>query len=132
MPGIDFFKPVPAKLIIKLMENQSNNQLGQTLMDCAMACENCATACLNEDNVKSLTACIILDRDCADICTLAARLLKRNSSIARQYLLLCEEICRMCADECSKHEHDHCKQCAEACLACAEACHLHHEPLHQD
>lgn len=114
------------------MENHSNNQLQQTILNCAMACERCAAACLQEDDVKDMTECIALDRDCADICFLAARLLKRDSVVARQYLLLCEEICRMCAEECSKHEHDHCKQCAEACLACAEACHLHHEPLHQD
>ncbi|HEU5147385.1 MAG TPA: four-helix bundle copper-binding protein [Chryseosolibacter sp.] len=29
----------------------------------------------------------------------------------------------MCAEECNKHNHEHCKVCAEACLACAEACH---------
>jgi hypothetical protein len=31
-------------------------------------------------------------------------------------------MCRSCAEECSKHNHDHCKACAEACLSCAEAC----------
>jgi len=114
------------------MENQPNHQLEQTILNCAMACEYCATACLKEEDVKNMTDCIALDRDCADVCILAAKLLKRDSSIAKQYLLLCEEICRMCADECSKHEHDHCRQCVEACLTCAEACHIHHEPLHQD
>jgi hypothetical protein len=119
MPGIDFFKNHYLIQLLKLMENQLNNQLQQTILNCAMACEHCATACLHEDDVKNMTGCIALDRDCADICLLAARLLQRDSTIARQYLLLCEEICRMCADECSKHEHDHCS-------------HLHHEPLHQD
>jgi hypothetical protein len=28
----------------------------------------------------------------------------------------------MCADECSKHEYDHCKHCAAVCERCAEAC----------
>ena len=114
------------------MENQSNSQLIQTILECAMACEYCAASCLKEDDVKNMADCIALDRDCADICFLAAQLLQRDSPIARQYLLICEEMCRICAGECSKHEHDHCKQCAQACLACAEACHLHHEPLHQD
>jgi len=126
MPGIDFLSE------INTMENQPNHQLEQTILNCAMACEYCATACLKEEDVKNMTDCIALDRDCADVCILAAKLLKRDSSIAKQYLLLCEEICRMCADECSKHEHDHCRQCVEACLTCAEACHIHHEPLHQD
>jgi hypothetical protein len=29
----------------------------------------------------------------------------------------------MCAEECNKHNHEHCKECAEVCLACANACH---------
>ena|ERR1041384_2116235 len=114
------------------MENQPYYQLEQTLLDCAMACEYCATACLREDDIKNMSRCIALDRDCADVCILAAKLLRRDSDIARQYLLICEEACRLCADECSKHEHEHCRQCAEACRNCAEECHANHEPLHQD
>lgn len=114
------------------MENQTNIQLEQLLLDCAMACEHCAASCLREDDIKNMAVCISLDRDCSDVCILGAKLLRRDSPVARQYLLFCEEVCRMCADECSKHEHDHCQQCAKACIACAEACHLHHEPLHQD
>ena len=114
------------------MENQQEKDLEQLLMDCTMACEYCAYACLQEADMKKMSNCIALDRDCADICTLAARLIRRNSAIATQYLLLCEEICRMCATECRKHDHDHCQQCADACLACAEACHANHEPIRQD
>ncbi|WP_373711169.1 four-helix bundle copper-binding protein [Jeotgalibaca porci] len=28
----------------------------------------------------------------------------------------------MCADECEKHDHNHCQECAKACRACEEAC----------
>ncbi|MBS7564368.1 four-helix bundle copper-binding protein [Mucilaginibacter sp. Bleaf8] len=104
----------------------------QKLIDCALACENCASACLQEEDVKMMAGCIRLDRDCADICSQAARLLQRQSDIALQYLLLCEEICRQCAAECGKHQHDHCQQCALACLVCAEACHAHHQPVNQN
>ncbi|QPH37673.1 four-helix bundle copper-binding protein [Pedobacter endophyticus] len=114
------------------MENRNNNALIQTLLDCALACEYCASSCLQEDDVKMMADCIKLDRDCSDICMLAARLLQRDSNIARQYLLLCEEICRACAAECAKHEHEHCKQCAEACQKCAEACHANHGDIQQD
>jgi hypothetical protein len=113
------------------MENQTNG-LVQVLLDCAMACEYCAHACLQEPDTQKMSNCISLDTDCADICTQAARLIGRNSVIAMQYLILCEEICRMCADECGKHDHDHCRRCAEACRICADACHTHHEPIHQD
>ena len=114
------------------MENHDHSALIQKLLDCALACENCATACLHEEDVAAMVRCIALDRDCADICIEAARLLKRNSEIGHQYLVLCEEICRMCADECGIHQHEHCQQCTVACKACAEACHAHHQPITQD
>lgn len=101
----------------------SQRELQQKLIDCALTCEDCETACLNEDNITLLARCIELNRDCADICIQAARLLKRDSEIADDYMMICEKICRMCADECRKHNHDHCKTCAEVCEACAEACH---------
>jgi hypothetical protein len=114
------------------MENHHHQQLIQKLLNCVLACEHCASACLKESDVQMMTQCISLDRDCADICAQAARLLQRDSVIAHQYLVLCEEICRLCADECGKHDHEHCRQCAEACRVCAEACHEHHQPITQD
>jgi hypothetical protein len=107
------------------------NALIKKLIDCALACEHCATQCLQEHDVKMMTACISLDRDCADICLQAVRLLQRDSGLALQYLLICEEACRLCAEECSKHNHDHCQACAAACITCAEACHEHHQPVTQ-
>ena len=108
-----------------------NTQLIQQLLDCSLACENCAASCLNEENVGDMKKCITLDRDCADICLQAAILLQRGSVIGRQFLLICEEICRLCAEECGKHPSDHCQQCANSCRNCAEACHEYHEPIAQ-
>lgn len=113
------------------MLQHNHKDLIQTLLDCALTCESCATACLGEQDVKMMARCIALDRDCADMCLQAAQLLQRNSEIGHQYLLLCEEICQMCGDECGKHQMDHCQQCAEACRKCAAACHAHHEPITQ-
>jgi hypothetical protein len=114
------------------METRNNHALIQALLDCALACEHCASSSLKEDDINMMIDCIKLDRDCADICTQAARLLQRDSVIGHQYLLLCEEICRLCAAECSKHDHEHCRQCAVACEECADACHANHEPIKQD
>lgn len=101
----------------------ANKKLLQSLFECALVCEACEAACLNEENITLLARCIELDRDCADICLLASRLVHRDSEISEEYLLVCEKICRMCAEECNKHNHEHCKACAETCLACADACH---------
>jgi len=114
------------------MKNHDHSALIQRLLDCAFTCETCATACLQEEDIAMMAQCIRLDRDCADICVQAARLLQRNSEIAHQFLVLCEEICRMCSEECAKHDHGHCQICAQTCLACAHACHAHHEPITQD
>jgi hypothetical protein len=102
----------------------SQIELQQKLIDCALTCEACAGACLNEENISLMARCIELDRDCADICLQAARLLQRQSEIADDFLLVCEKICRMCAEECNKHSHEHCKICAETCEACADACRM--------
>ena len=104
------------------MEDQQHQDLIRILLECAFTCENCATSCLQEEHVKMMARCIALDRDCSDICIQAAQLLQRNSEISVEFLQVCEHICRMCADECAKHEHDHCQHCAEVCRQCAEAC----------
>jgi hypothetical protein len=103
-----------------------HSELIQILMDCAIACEQCMSACLEESDVTTMAHCIELDRDCAEICFLSAKLLMRDSEIAHQYLKICEEACRLCAEECSMHEHEHCKRCAEQCRRCQQACHEHH------
>lgn len=90
---------------------------------CAVECEHCATACLEEDQVKKLTRCNQLNRDCADICRLASALMARGSEFASQICALCAEICQTCGDECAKHkEMEHCQRCAEVCYRCAEEC----------
>lgn len=108
------------------------DELIEKLLNCALACEHCATMCLQEEDVKMMAGCIRLDRDCVDICLQAARLLRRDSRLALQYLLICEEACRLCAEECNKHQHDHCQVCAAACTACADACHEYHQPINQN
>jgi hypothetical protein len=89
---------------------------------CALACEHCAAACLEEPDVASMTACITLDRDCAEVCRLAAAWMTRNSERAGALCQLCAEVCEACAEECARHAPDHCQQCAHACQACADEC----------
>lgn len=69
-----------------------------------------------------MVGCIRLDRDCAKICQLTASFIASRSPHADHIIRECEEICRLCAEECGRHEFDHCQQCAKACRECAEAC----------
>ncbi len=105
------------------MAHEQNKQVLDALYHCAAECNHCATACLDEEDVKMLAECIRLDIDCADICTLTATLTARGSEHGNHMLKECAEVCNACADECEKHTHmEHCKRCAEACRKCAEAC----------
>ncbi|WP_299699937.1 four-helix bundle copper-binding protein [uncultured Pontibacter sp.] len=104
------------------MKSERTNELEHVLIKCITACETCATACLQEDDVKMMVRCIMLDRDCADICTITARFVARDSAHAKHVIKECIEICRLCEEECRKHKHDHCQKCADACRECADAC----------
>jgi len=104
------------------MQNPKNQPAIETLLNCFTECENCASACLQEENVQMMVRCIQTDRDCADICKLTATLLARGSEHGKHLLRECIEVCEACAAECAKHDHDHCQRCAEACRRCAEAC----------
>ena len=105
------------------MAHEKNLALLNALNNCATECNHCATACLDEQDVKMLTKCIKLNIDCADICRLAISYIARGSEHANHLLQECAEICNACAEECERHsDMEHCRRCAEACRTCAEAC----------
>ena len=91
--------------------------------ECAQTCTMCADACLGEEMVAELTACIRTDLDCADICAATGNVVARRTSsdttILRAALEACATACKACGDECEKHgaHMQHCKECAEACRA---------------
>ncbi|MBC7488117.1 MAG: four-helix bundle copper-binding protein [Cytophagaceae bacterium] len=105
------------------MSNEKFQTCIEACLACAVECEQCATACLNEQDVSKMAKCILIDRDCADICFTTAKLLARDSQHGQHLMAECAEVCEACAAECDKHAHmEHCKVCAEACRACAEEC----------
>lgn len=107
------------------MGHEHHPQLITALNHCAVECNHCATACLDEQDVKMLATCIRLDIDCADICNLTASLLARGSEHGNHLKKECAEVCDACAQECEKHAKmgmEHCRVCAEACRSCAEMC----------
>jgi hypothetical protein len=55
----------------------------------AVECNHCASACLQEPDVKMMARCIALDVDCAAICQLAAAAMARESEHAG-----CAQECR--------------------------------------
>ena len=99
-----------------------DHKILRELNACATLCNICFSACLNEEDVSIFARCIELDRECADICQLTASVFARDSENADKFLKLCAEICEACADECEKHEQEHCQKCAHVCRTCTEMC----------
>ncbi|PVW16260.1 four-helix bundle copper-binding protein [Marixanthomonas spongiae] len=99
-----------------------NQNLIETLQHCAIQCTYCADACLDEDNLQKMIACIRTDRACAAVCNTTAQLLAANYKDVRGLVEYCQTLCNACADECEQHQAQHCQDCAAACRKCAEAC----------
>jgi len=88
---------------------------------CEAACNRCYNECLKEKDKSSLEICMMLTRDCEDICSITANVMARNSSSTELFLKLCAEICEQCAAECEKHSHlKNSIACAEQCNACVD------------
>jgi len=104
-----------------------NDALGQAVkhaMYCAAICNSCADACSAED--MDMRACIRLCMDCADVCTATYRVATRrtasNVPVIRAMLEACITACRLCAEECARHDEAHCQRCATMCRECLADC----------
>lgn len=89
-------------------------------LESAQVCEWCADECAAED--EPMTECIRLCRDVADIATLHARLMARDSAYSADLAAVCADACEACAEECAQHDHDHCQACADVLRDCVESC----------
>jgi hypothetical protein len=93
-------------------------------MYCALFATSCADACSAEG--MDMRQCIRTCLDAADICTAAAKVATRRTAdddqMVRAILSACIEACMLCATECDRHDHEHCKLCATMCRECADDC----------
>lgn len=92
----------------------------ETLLDSAIACERCANKS-QQDNI--MQRCIQLNRDAVELFKQGVKLLKHESEITPQFVQLCEEMAKMCVEECNTNLNiDYVRVCADACNQCIEAC----------
>ncbi|WP_036930744.1 four-helix bundle copper-binding protein [Prevotella sp. 10(H)] len=96
--------------------------LATVLANCQAMCNYCFDSCLHEEDVKMMAKCIKLDKECAEVCSVTLSLLASNSSFTMDILQVCARICSECAQECKKHNNEHCQECTKVCEHCAEAC----------
>lgn len=104
--------------------NEPLAEAAKHAMYCALICTSCADACSAEE--MDMTQCIRTCMDCADVCAATSRLAVRrtgsNEAALRAMLQACITVCEICAEECGKHDHDHCQRCATMCRECANDC----------
>jgi hypothetical protein len=104
--------------------NESLATAARHAMFCALMCTSCADACAAEK--MDMRQCIRSCLDCADVCEatskLAVRRTGQNIEVLGTMLDACVRICELCAEECSRHDHPHCKLCSEMCGECARDC----------
>jgi hypothetical protein len=89
---------------------------------CISACESCAAQGPAEESVGKMIHCLQLLKTCADICTLTAREMARESEFAKDLCAIGAKVCQTCGDECAAHWGEPFHRCAAACHRCAEDC----------
>lgn len=100
----------------------------QDVQDCidncfraAEAAEACASHCIRQAD-EDLVRCIELCRDAANTTTTSALLMSRESENMGRMCGVCAEVCRMCAEECGRHDGEPMRVCAEVMRECADSC----------
>jgi hypothetical protein len=105
-------------------DNQALGQAVKHAMYCAAICNSCADACSAEE--MDMRRCIRLCSDCSDVCTalyrVATRRTDENVAVIRSILETCITACRLCAEECARHDDAHCQRCATMCRECMDDC----------
>jgi len=97
------------------------------MQTCIANCMRCHGFCL-----KSASHCLKIERDlepvatllvCADVCRVCADTMIRGSALHAVLCDACAKICSKCADACESADNDPLlKECAAACLVCADCC----------
>jgi hypothetical protein len=91
---------------------------------CALECAACERHCLTlvaGGDKKHLTP-LVLCQDCADLCGLTAKVVVRRGPSWALMADACAKLCKACAEQCGKFDHEQMKRCAKACEDCEKAC----------
>lgn len=109
----------------------SHHHMGEDMQRCIQLCQDCHARC-----IQLISHCLTLGgrhatpthirllMDCAQLCTVTADFMARDSAFHERTCTVCAELCRRCAESCDQIAGDDqlIKQCAELCRRCAESC----------
>ena len=102
---------------------QQDSEISECIDNCseaAQACELCADACAEEG--PEMARCLRLCLDVADLASMHARFMARESEFHAQQASLVADAAAACREECAQHDMDHCQTCAAVLEPCIESC----------
>jgi hypothetical protein len=96
----------------------------QQCQDCHARCIELINHCLMVGGRHAAPTHIRLLMDCAQLCTVTADFMARDSAFHDRTCQLCAELCRSCADSCAEVAGDDqlVRECVDLCHRCAESC----------
>ncbi len=111
--------------------HRTATHLTRDVQDAIDECQHCHSICvatirhcLDLGGRHAEAGHITLMSDCAQVCTMAANFMLRNSRFQKQITGLCAQVCHACADDCERLDGEDrmMRECAEACRRCASFC----------
>lgn len=113
-------------------DNKAAKDHTDMFADCAKVCAECQVACdanfhhcfmLLESGKKDHAKAAHLSVDCAEFCSLSAKLTARQSELSGPACEACAKACDACAMECGKFSAmPVMKSCVDSCKKCAASC----------
>jgi len=109
----------------------AGRHLNKAHEECLEACTECAESCqstfrhcfkLVGEGHKEHAKAARLTLDCAEFCTLSAKMIARMSPLMVHSCEACAKVCKKCGDECAKFDSPEMKECAKACRKCEMSC----------
>lgn len=103
------------------MMDHENNLLN-TINNCENICEHMVTHVTHLGDIHMRRVQLQLLRDCADICTITAKFIARNSMFSKFITNICAYICEVCGTECFRFRDPESQHCGRICHHCAREC----------
>lgn len=95
----------------------------ESCTECHNICEQTIAYCLQTGGQHAAAPHLQSLLDCADVCTVSANFMLRQSELHPQMCGVCAEACNRCAQSCDQFGNDaQMKACADTCRQCAESC----------
>lgn len=110
----------------KMIFKDVNEEMQACIQNClqsSLVCNQMIQHCLQRGGEHADPDHLKLLQDCAEICTVSAHFMARESEYHRLSCGLCAEVCEACAKDCDSFDNDEMMaSCASVCRHCAASC----------